>query len=233
MTIFFDFTLPIYNNMGGIPSGGRADVFPRPDVKIINTIEREGWLAEELTIMTHAGTHVDYPAHMIKNGDTLDNFLLDDCIGKGVVLNIPKGELEGITDADLEVAEPRVEEGDIVFINTGWWPKWEPYEKETNDYITWKHPGIVYSGAQWLVEKKVKAVGIDANAIHVHGTSNESDPKESVHYAFLSRRIMIVETLTNLGPAAGKRGRIYIIPLPIKGAGGTLTRVFMEVDQQV
>ena len=231
MRVYYDFTLPIHENMGGIPSGGKADVFPRPTVEIINTIEREGWLAEELRMMTHAGTHIDFPAHMMKHGDTLDAFSLDDTIGEGVVLDIPKGELEGVTAEDLENAKPEVRQGDIVLINTGWWNKWEPYEKAMNEYVTWKHPGLVYSGAQWLVGKKVKSVGIDASSIHPHGTSDEGNPKDSVHYALLSRGTIIVEGLTRLGPAAGKRGKIYIIPLPIKGAGGTVARVFMEVEE--
>lgn len=231
MPVYYDFTIPIHEKMGSIPSGGRADVFPRPTVKITHTIEREGWLSEEFTITTHAGTHVDFPAHMLKDGDSLDSFSLTDCIGGGVVLNIPKGELGEITDKDLEEATPKVQEGDIVLINTGWWKKWEPYDKAMNDYVTWKHPGLVLSGAKWLISKRVKAVGIDANAIHVQGKSNESDPKESVHYAFLSRRIPIVEGLDTLDDASGKRGKIYLVPLPIKKAGGTLVRAFMEVEE--
>lgn len=231
MLVYYDFTLAIYDKMGSIPSGGRADVFPRPVVNVINTIEREGWLAEELTIMTHAGTHIDYPAHHMKNGDSIEKFSLADHIGEGVVLYIPKGELGEVTDEDLMKATPSVQEGDIAFINTGWWKKWEPYSKEMNDYVTWKHPGLALSGAKWLIEKKVKAVGIDANSIHTQGKSNESDPKESVHYAFLSRRILIVEGLTTLDDASGKRGKIFITPLPIKDAGGTLVRAFMETDE--
>jgi len=228
MPVYYDFTIPIHENMGGIPSGGKADAFSRPTVRLTHTIEREGWLAEEFTITTHSGTHIDFPAHMLKGGETIDKFSLADFIGEGVVLNIPKAELEGITDVDLERAKPKVQEGDIVLINTGWWKKWEPFDKAMNDYVTWKHPGIVLSGAKWLAAKKIKAIGIDANAVHVQGKSNESDPRESVHHTFLSHRIPIIEGLTTLDEASGKRGKIFIVPLPLKNAGGTLVRVFME-----
>lgn len=231
MSVYYDFTIPIHEKMGGIPSGGRADVFSRPVIKITHTIEREGWLAEELTITTHSGTHIDFPAHISKEGDSIEKFSLADCIGEGVVLSIPKEELGALTAEDLEKAKPSVQRGDIVLINTGWWKKWEPYDKEMNDYVTWKHPGLVLSGAEWLISKKVKAVGLDTNSIHVQETSKTRESKESVHSALLKNRILIVEGLTALDHATGKRGDIYIIPLPIKNAGGTVARVFMKVEE--
>ena len=59
-----------------------------------------------------------------------------------------------ITDEVFAKANPKIEEGDFVVINTGWHHWW--WKKA---YVYHNHyPGLVPSGAEWLVKKKVKAV---------------------------------------------------------------------------
>lgn len=43
----------------------------------------------KLNIGTHTGTHMDAPAHFVKNGKTIDNVNLKKCIGKAVVVHLP------------------------------------------------------------------------------------------------------------------------------------------------
>ncbi len=64
-----------------------------------------------------------------------------------------------ITAEDLENARPKIREGDIVMINTGMHHKFG----DTDEYYAYS-PGLYKDGAEWLVEKKVKLVGVDVQA---------------------------------------------------------------------
>jgi kynurenine formamidase len=223
MPKFYDFTIPIHENMSGVPP-----VFSRPVVKLSHTYEKDKWLAEDITLNTHDGTHVDCPAHMFPGTKTVDQVPLKDLIGTGVILDIPSGEMGKVTAGDLEKAKPKIRKGDIVLIHTGWSLKTEPWRKEDDDYLTWKRPGLTIDAAQWLADKEVRMVGIDNMAIS-HPDTKEGEEGKSVHYILLGKGIIIVEGLINLQQAVGKRARIYVIPMPLKGGGGSIARVFAEI----
>lgn len=61
---------------------------------------------------------------------------------------------------DLERAEPRIEAGDIVIINTGW----HKFYGDNRKYFAYS-PGLYREAGEWLAEKKVKAVGVDQQAL--------------------------------------------------------------------
>ncbi|MCP3429929.1 cyclase family protein, partial [Opacimonas viscosa] len=68
----------------------------------------------------HSGTHIDAPAHVVEGTPFMDQMPLPRFFGTGVVVSIPKQKWEVITAEDLENATPKIKEGDIVIINTGW-----------------------------------------------------------------------------------------------------------------
>lgn len=85
---------------------------------------------------------------------------LDSFFGTGVVLSIPKGKWELIEPKDLETATPAVLAGDIVLINTGWHRRYS----DSKEYFGYA-PGLSEAAARWLVEKKVKLVGVDTACV--------------------------------------------------------------------
>lgn len=42
-----------------------------------------------MQICNHAGTHIDFPSHVIKNGKTSSDFELDYLMGRGIIVNVP------------------------------------------------------------------------------------------------------------------------------------------------
>jgi len=64
-----------------------------------------------------------------------------------------------ITPEELEQAEPKIQEGDVVVINTGYHHLWA----DTDEYFGYG-PGIYKEGAQWLVDKKVRMVAYGCQA---------------------------------------------------------------------
>ena len=86
--------------------------------------------------------------------------------GTGVVVSIPKGKWGVITPKDLENAEPKIQKNDIVMINTGSHHNYG----DNPDYFAYS-PGLYKEAAEWLVERGVKLVGIDVQALdHPLGT---------------------------------------------------------------
>lgn len=102
----------------------------------------------------HRGTHMDAPLHVTENTPTIADYPLWRLFGTGVCVSIPKGKWGVITVEDLEKATPKIEEGDIVMINTGHHRMWS----DTDDYFAYGC-GMSGAGANWLVDKKIKMVG--------------------------------------------------------------------------
>jgi len=104
----------------------------------------------------HAGTHVVAPQYCLPEGITADQIPLENLYGTGVVLDFrKKGKWDTITAADLKKATPAIQPGDFVVINTGW-QKWLD-EGKNYDYFNY-YPGLLPDAAEWLVEKKIKAL---------------------------------------------------------------------------
>ena len=107
----------------------------------------------------HGGTHVDAPVYCIPSGTTADKIPLENLYGTGVIIDMRnKKKWEAITADDLEKATPKIEAGDFVVCNTGW-QKWMNPEPFGRIYEYYHHyPGLVVSAAEWLINKKVKAI---------------------------------------------------------------------------
>ncbi len=97
----------------------------------------------------------------------MDQMPLSGFFGRGVVVSIPKKKWEVITAEDLENARPKIQEGDIVIINTGWHHKYA----DSSDYFHYS-PGTYKEAGEWLAKKKIKMFGIDCQALdHPLGTA--------------------------------------------------------------
>lgn len=148
------------------PFGAKTPLWPWPTMQdvIIQRVafhERDQKQTTLITTKMHAATHVDAPIHVLPDGPSIDNMPLTSFYGTGVVVSIPTEKWEVITPKHLEAARPKIEAGDIVIINTGWHKKFG-----AANYEYFNHFGGLYKEAgEWLVEKQVKAVGVDQGAI--------------------------------------------------------------------
>lgn len=124
-------------------------------------------LSQRITTVMHCSTHTDAPAHVEEGLPYIDEIPLEKFYGTGVVVDIPKGKWEVITPEDLENARPKIEKGDIVIIHTGWHHKYS----DSQEYFVYS-PGLYKEAGEWLVERGVKAVGVDQQALdHPLGTA--------------------------------------------------------------
>jgi len=187
----------------------------------------------------------------------MDEVPLPYFFGSGVVLDIPKGKWELITGDDLEAATPKVREGDIVIVNTGW------HKYYGDNQIYYGHaPGFGRSAGEWFVDNKVKMVGNDTQALdhplataigpHGPGAPNgllpgivaeyeaetgrkvlDDHPEwEPCHNIILSAGICGYENIGgDIDKVTGKRVTIASFPWRWKKGDGCIVRLVAMIDK--
>jgi kynurenine formamidase len=157
---FFNLSHPWGHGMPQWPS--RANL----NVRVVEFHAKDGLLVQQFEGIMHRGTHMDAPIHVAENTRTLTGYPLWRFFGTGVAVSIPKGKWGVVTPKDLERAEPKIQKNDIVMINTGSHRNYG----DNPDYFAYS-PGLYKEAAEWLVERGVKLVGIDVQALdHPLGT---------------------------------------------------------------
>ncbi len=193
-------------------------------IKTTKTVHDHGVKTLEITFGNHLGTHVDSPAHLIAGGKSLDEMPLEAFYGSAVVLNIPKGPNDGVSAADLKAASPKVEKGDIVVICCGWG------DKDAAENYASHHPYLTEDGAEWLVKKGVRMVGMDVQSLDLpHSLRKEGFAYTSLR-TLLKNGIPAIHNLTNLEVVAGSRVMLFSLPINFRGADGSPARVVAQVD---
>jgi kynurenine formamidase len=176
----------------------------------------------ELTIATHAGTHVDAPWHFVETGRTIEQVPLDQLCGPAVIIPIRRGAGEPIPATDLEASPEPVRPDDIVFLSTGWGAKFE-----TPEYSV--HPYLAEDAANWLVDRKVKLLGVDMITVDLPASMRPTPFSYPIHHILLENDVLIIENLVNLDRIEGRRLRIYAFPLGIRGSDAGHARVVAEL----
>ena len=178
-----------------------------PKIQNACTIEAHGFREKSLSFYSHTGTHMDAPAHILKEGETLDQINVDRFIGKLLVvdvldygLKIPKQVFERVSDALKEV--------DFVLLRTGWDRYWG-----TEAYFG-EFPTITLESAAYLTEFNLKGIGVDAISV---------DPIASkdlgVHQILLSKGMVLIENMTGLDKL-DYGDMLHVMPLKISDADG-------------
>jgi arylformamidase len=169
-----------------------------------------------LVLTTHTGTHVDPPRHFVHGGETVDNVPLERWIGPCWV-------------ADCRAAGPEIEVVDLerAAIPTGT----ERLLLRTTNSALWRsHPGVFYdhyvglslAGAEWVVARGIRLVGIDYLSIGQEHTTNVE-----THLTLLQNDVIIVEglDLTEIVPGAYE---LLCLPLKVRDGDGAPARVALR-----
>lgn len=187
--------------------------------------EAYGFQSEALFCNTHAGTHVDAPAHFLVDGDPVDRLPLDRFFGPALVwdlTHLPARHHIGPDDLQRCAGQIATRPGDIVLLRTG------IDEKLGQPAYLSDFAGLSAEGAQFLVERGVKAVGTDAAGIDAPDAA--ACP---AHHVLLPAGVPVFENLAGLGRllevAAGQRFTFYALPLRIRGASGSPVRAIAVV----
>jgi kynurenine formamidase len=186
-----------------------------------------------MTLGCHAYTHVDAPVHFLPGDRDIAGMPVDQWMGDAAVVDLVHlGENGEVTAADLEKHAGHVRAGDIVLLRTDW-----PRRVSVAEERFWREaPYTGRSACDWLIARRVKAVGYDYPPDYTVRTSIFEQGRRvaredcTTHHAFFPAGITVIEYLTNLDQIAAARCRFIALPLKIEGADGSPVRAIALVD---
>ena len=201
-----------------------------------------------ITAGEHNGTHVDAPYHYgpLSEGEpalTIDKIPLEWCIGPGVVLDMRhKNPGDEITVEDMENELNRIgyqlKAGDIPLIQTGCDKYWGT---DTKTYLAMQS-GLGVSGLQWMLEKGIKCIGIDAwtldrpvpAMVETYRQTGDKTALWPTHFYGRQKSYLQIEKLCGLDKLPKPHG-FTVMALPVKIDGGTAgwcrAVAFYETDE--
>ena len=203
-----DLTHPIAAGMPVYPGD------PEPRILTWSRAELHGYTTEVLHAGTHAGTHMDAPAHVLPGSMAIDALPVSRLIAPGIVLDLRRAPGPAIGRAALEEAAGEATlEGVAVLLWTGWCDQWR------RPGYARRHPGLDIEAAAWLAGRRVSIVAIDAMSIDEPGADTLP-----AHRTLLADGIPIVENLACPGADLAAPFTFVALPLLIAGAGGAPCR---------
>ena len=208
-TLSADF--PVYP---GAPQAGREVLFSHAE---------HGFYSQVWNFNEHSGTHIDFPAHFIADGMTVDRLPVEGLVGPAVVVDIAARAEEDadalLTVADLqawESANGGIPEGAFVMMYSGWEERLGT-PAFSGDETGLHFPGFSPEAAKWLVsERAINGIGVDTMSMD-HGISATFD----THFVVLGAGLIGIENLANLKALRGHSATVVCgIPKYEAGSGG-------------
>jgi len=183
-----------------------------PSFEVVRTFEKNTVFETNITMNLHTGTHLDFPKHTLPDGGTSTDHDLTPLIGSATVYDLTSVEA-GIDRSDLEPLN--IQAGDFVLFKT------------KSSWDTTFNPDFIYvneSAATYLVERKVRGVGVDALGVE------RAQPGHPTHDLLLSNGIIILEGIQLKDVPQGPY-KMTCLPLKIDGVEALPVRAILENDE--
>jgi len=171
----------------------------------------------KIEMVGNSGTYIDCPFHRYADGKDLSEIALDKFADLDALV-ITHDYLKNGLAIDKQVFQNLHLQGKAVLVHTNWSQKWN-----TDAYFE-NHPHLTKDAAEYLVQQKVKLVGIDS--YNIDSTKTNQRP---VHSILLKNEILIVEHLTNLNQLPSNTFTFSAVPPKIKGMGTFPVRAFARI----
>ncbi len=241
MTKIIDLSLPIENcpseplppEIDNQPHSQSSEIMAMFfECEVSDLPEGLGWANDTVSMISHAGTHVDAPWHYapVSEGNrakTIDEIPLDWFFHDGVVLDMRYKErgsvitIEDLKDA-LKKIEYKIKPWDIVLIQTGadkYWGGQEYFDAGC---------GMTGTSTLWLIDQGCRVMGIDAWgwdrpfwAIKEEFLrTGDRSVLWGAHYAGRDREYCHIEKLANLDKLPQPFG-FKVACFPVKLSGGS------------
>jgi arylformamidase len=186
------------------------------------TLERIGKIEDgdnsnvsRIEMGVHTGTHVDAPFHFLGEGHpTVENLPLKILTGRAYVLHLPD-EVDLINRTVLEKADipPRTRRLLFRTRNSAYWANGTPGFQ--TDFV-----GVSADGAQYLVERGVRLIGVDYLSVAPYKDSRPT------HEVLLASGVVVIEGL-DLSRVSQGRYTLYCLPLKLEGSDGAPARAIL------
>ncbi|MCL4534596.1 MAG: cyclase family protein [Bacteroidetes bacterium] len=161
------------------------------------------YIMHNVSIVTHIGTHIEVPYHILQKGNDLAQVPLESLMGEAVVLDLtaapPRSEIGAGQLREATAKVGGIRRGDIVFVGSD-------YEGERQS----QSPYLGTDAVDWLVAQGIKMIGFDGG-MEVPGSEHHVN-----HHAFLDRDICIIENVVNLREVRAARFTAIALPIAVE-----------------
>lgn len=192
-----------------------------PKLQPANSYEVDGFKETLMTMYTHTGTHMDPPAHLFKGRTTLDQFPIDQFVGKAAVIDCTAlQEGQQITMEQINQNRENAERAEFILFHLGWDKYWG-----TPQYFG-NYPYADDEVVEFLIQGKKKGVGLD-----VIGIDPIADENLTIHKKlFQNNEIVVIENLRNLDLVGHNLFTFFALPLKHIDADGSPIRAIAVLD---
>lgn len=187
---------------------------PRPEVRRLMTLEAgDDATVSALSMCVHTGTHIDAPAHFVRDGAAVGELGLERLVGPAHV-----AAFEGacVDAADLAAAAIPTNCKRLLLRtpNSALWGQGDAFKE---DFVA-----LTPEAAQWLVDRGIDLVGIDYLSIERYG-----EPDNRTHQILLGAGVVVIEGL-NLSRATPGDYELICLPLRLDDAEGAPARAVLR-----
>lgn len=154
---FIDISMEINENMLTYPNN------PKPVIKRYAIIPKDKTNESIISIGSHSGTHIDSQLHIRNGGNASDKLPLESLYGECRILDLVDIGNE-IHREDLESFD--IQAGEIILLKT---------ENSKYQYNKFRQnfAHLKYDGAEYLVRRKIKTLGVDYLSVKKFGGDAE------------------------------------------------------------
>lgn len=207
-----DISVPIWPGLATFPGNPAPSVTP-----VLRRDRGDATNVSLLGLGSHAGTHVDAPAHLFEGTPGVDAVPLEALVGEALVVacDPPGAHLDAayLAGLGLSVGTERL------LLHTRNSRHWDdPGATYPTDYVA-----LTADGARWLVAHGIRLVGTDGLSIEPFAT-----PGRPTHQALLRAGVVVVE---GLDLRAVPPGRYTLVCLPLRwrdGDGGPARAILID-----
>ena len=169
-----------------------------------------------INMLSHAGTHMDAPAHMLKEGVFLDALPAERFCGRAYVMDCTVfGEEDEIPMSAL----PEMSGLDFLIFSTGLETHWG------DERYYGRYPLLSHEAADAVAGSNLSGVGIDTMSVDAMDSRDYY-----VHRRLFAAGKLIIENLCNLEVLRGKYVDICALPIKYENADGAPVRVVAFTD---
>ena len=194
---------------------------PVPALPPACTLTGDGFRETMLTMSSHTGTHMDAPAHLLRDGATLDQLPMSQFSGRATVLDVSGlGAGNVITEEFLRERHDDIYCMDFVLFYTGWEDRWGGPE-----FLEDRFPVPNEAAARYLTSCGLKGVGTDAVSI------DRMDGGLPVHSILLKAGVLSLENLCLKKVRGRKDFLFFALPMKFQNTDGAPIRAFAELRE--
>ncbi len=201
-----------------VPVSADMPVWPgNPPVEIVQVSSMDAGAHDNVSRLAcgvHTGTHVDAPHHFLNDHRTVETLPLDVLTGPAQVVELP--DEVAVVTADI-LQKAGVETGTSrLLLKTRNSQLWKRREKDFFPQFV----GISEDGAAWLVERRIRLIGIDYLSVAPYKQGTPT------HRTLLQAGMVILEG-ADLSAVEPGHYELYCLPLKLVGSDGAPARAIL------